>query len=82
MYIAHDSWIWFAVITTMALLYEQNFKEYFGLLESKELEKVLMFVAITAIWIVFYFGIIAQAIGLIYEIDWSSSGGYYDDEQY
>ena len=66
MNIAHDSWIWFAVITTMALLFEQNFKKYFGLLESKELEKVLMFVAITAIWIVFYVGVIAEAIRLIY----------------
>lgn len=82
MYIAHDSWIWFGIITTMALMYEDNFKEYFGLLESKEIEKILIFIAITAVWIVFYFGIIAQAIGLLYTVDWSSSGGGYYDEQY
>ena len=82
MYIAHDSWIWFAVITTMALLYEQNFKEYFGLLESKELEKVLMFVAVTAIWVVFYFIVIANVIQILYGINWTSWGGSFDNEIY
>lgn len=73
MYIAHDSLIWFGIITTMALMHEQNYKKYFGLLESKEIEKILIFIAITAVWIFFYFGIIAQAIGLLYTIDWSLS---------